>query len=73
MSEMMASRLVGIMCDRCQAVQRFPSEISGTYLPEDHAMTRSLQRLGWSMWVGARSRRAYCPDCSPTVPMRRLW
>ena len=75
MAERTSTMVTGISCDkpRCPTVANFGVHVDGTHLPTDHIVTRDLIRLGWSLWVGGRGRRTYCPEHGPTVSMRRIW
>ncbi|AXH49794.1 hypothetical protein KNU02_gp69 [Gordonia phage Pleakley] len=75
MAEITNTALTGITCDRpnCPRRVNFEQVLWGTHLDTSHYAVPKLIEEGWSLWVGQRNRRTYCPEHGPTVPMRRMW
>jgi hypothetical protein len=61
-----------LCCDKCG--ERWQSRIftvSSTWGDAERHAAPAFS-AGWRVYVAARGRRTYCPDCAPTVPMRQV-
>lgn len=61
-----------LSCDRCS--RRWQSAIftvSGAYGDAERHAAPAFS-AGWRVYAAGRGRRVYCPDCSPSVPMRQV-
>lgn len=61
-----------LYCDRCDAQWESEPTKVDTWLAEIEA-TKPAFDTGWRIYVGARSRRTYCPEHGPTVSMRQVY
>lgn len=75
MAELNRSQIIGISCDAhdCPRRHYFHTLLLGTFIDTTHPELPALVEEGWSLWVGQRNRRTYCPDHGPKAEMRRLW
>lgn len=51
-------------CQQQRALRIFPGAPLAQR-EEEEEFLRSLAEQGWTVWVGARTRRNYCPDHKP--------
>lgn len=61
-------------CDATDCAARWESEIYRPKQWRDEARAAAPAfREGWRLFVGARTRRTYCPKHGPKTPMRELF
>lgn len=61
-----------LCCDRCS--RRWESRVFTVTRAFGDAERHAAPAFahGWRVYVSGRGRRVYCPDCSPSVPMRQV-